>query len=98
MKIVSLMLLADLKNMDSRKKTVIATNSKKKKITIKICIHLKLCTIKDFGQISFKKNFLLRKISKEAPNLELATVVLFLKLPARKLVITILWYHSMVIL
>ena len=88
MKIVSLMLLADLKNMDSRKKTVIATNSKKKS-TIQICIHLKLCTIKDFGQISFKKNFLLRKISKEAPNLELATVVLFLKLPARKLVITI---------
>ena len=51
----------------------------KKKKTKKIFIYFKLCTVKDFGQISFKQNFLLRKISKEAPNLQPATVVLFLK-------------------
>ena len=53
MKKVSLMLLGDLKNMDPRKKTVIATNLKKKKITKKNFINFKLCTIKDFSQISF---------------------------------------------
>ena len=88
MKIVSLMLPANLKNMDSRKKTVIATNVKKK-LPKNFVIHFKLYTIKDFGQISFKRNFLLRKISKEVPNLQLATVVLSLKLPARELLITI---------
>ena len=89
MKIVSLMLSADLKNMDSRKKTVTATNLKKKTLPKKLSIHFKLCKIKDNGQISLKRNFLLRKISKEAPNLQLGGVVLSLKFSARELVITI---------
>ena len=44
--------------------------------------------MKAFGQILFKKNFLLGKISKKAPNFQLATVVLSLKLPVRGQVIT----------
>ena len=73
---------------DSRKKTIITTILKKK-LPNKFCIYFKTCTIKAFGQISFQENFLLRKISKEAPNFQLTTVVLSLKLPVRGLVITI---------
>ena len=70
------------------KKTVIATDLKKK-LPNKLFIHLKICTIKAFGQISFEENFLLGKISKEVPNFQLITVVLSLELPVRELVITI---------
>ena len=76
------MLPADLKNMDSRKKTVVATILNKK-LPKKFFVHFNICTIKAFGQISFEENFLLRKISKEAHNFQLATMVLSLKLPAR---------------
>ena len=40
-------------------------------------------------KFNLQKNFLLRKISTEAPNFQLATVVLSLELPVRGLVITI---------
>ena len=60
MKIVLLMLPADLKNMNSRKKTVIVTILRKK-ITKKVCIPFKICRTKAFGQIVLKK-FLLKKL------------------------------------
>ena len=84
MKIVSLMLPADLKNMDWRKKTVIVTILKKtlpKKFVYP--------RIKAFGQILLTKKFLAEKISKEAPNFQLATVVLSLEFLVWGLVITI---------
>ena len=40
-------------------------------------------------EFNLQTNFLLAKISKEAPNFQLATVVLYLELPVRGLVITI---------
>ena len=87
MKIVSLMLPADLKNMDSIKNR--HSHHLKKKLPTKFFIHFKICTIKPSVKFNLQTNFLFRKISKETPNFQLATVVLSLELPVRGLVITI---------
>ena len=56
MKILSLMLPTNFKNMDSIKKNVLAT-SLKKKLLKKFFIEFEICTIKAFGQIKFTKKF-----------------------------------------
>ena len=91
MKIVSLMLPADLKNMDSRKNR--HSQHFEKKITKKVCIPFKICRIKAVDQILFLKNFFKlqtwEKARKKPLIFSFATVVLSLKLPIQGLVITI---------
>ena len=88
MKIVSLMPPTDLKNTDSRKKTIIATILKKN-CQQNFLYTLRYVQWKPLVKFNLQKNFLLIKISKEAPNFQVATVVLSPELPVRGLVITI---------
>ena len=86
MTILGTLTLISQKKKFSRKHSFL---SEEAKLSKKFFIHFKICTRKAFGQIEFLKNLCLRKISKEAPNFQLATVVLSLKVPVWGLVITI---------